>query len=162
MNPIDALSKHILKNEVYHADGHGHVQVETVSTDDFESPTDLLEKIDQTSQWPAFYAMARTKPEQWLLGLMGYFPETKPYSTRCFVEFLDIFSSRNAMICLVQESPRWYWDVENIEQIGKVMSTVTSLIDSTSQGDLDAEIDLMLLGDLLKRLNEIQVEVMTG
>jgi len=138
------------------------VQVETVSTDDYESPTELLERIEQTTQWPAFLAMARLKTEQWLLDLMGYFPEMKSYSTRCFVAFLDIFSSRNALICLVQDSPRWYWDVENIDLIGTVISTVITLIDRTSEFDLDAEFDLIFLGDLLKRLREIQVEVMTS
>jgi len=96
------------------------------------------------------------------LDLMICFLETKSYSTRCFVEFLDIFSSRNALICLVQDSPRWYWDVENIDLIGTVISTVITLIDRTSEFDLDAEFDLILLGDLLKRLREIQVEVMTS
>lgn len=134
------------------------MQVETVSTDDYESPTELLERIEQTTQWPAFLAMARLKTEQWLLDLMGYFPEMKSYSTRCFVAFVDIFSSRNALICLVQDSPRWYWDVENIDLIGTVISTVITLIDRTSESDLD----LILLGDLLKRLREIQVEVMTS
>ncbi len=92
------------------------------------------------------------------MDLMGYFPEMKSYSTRCFVAFVDIFSSRNALICLVQDSPRWYWDVENIDLIGTVISTVITLIDRTSESDLD----LILLGDLLKRLREIQVEVMTS
>jgi len=122
----------------------------------------LLGEIEQTCQWPAFFAMARTKPEQWLLDLKICFPETKSYSARCFVEFLDIFSSRHALICLVQDSPRWYWDVENIDLLGTVISTVRRLIESTSQGGLDAEIDLIMLRDLLKRLREIQVEVMTS
>ena len=49
MNPIQALAQRVLKNEIYHADGDGHVQVETVLTDDFKSPTDLLEEIEQKS-----------------------------------------------------------------------------------------------------------------
>jgi len=52
--------------------------------------------------------------------------------------------------------------VENIDLLGTVISTVITLIDRTSEFDLDAEFDLILLGDLLKRLREIQVEVMTS
>jgi len=52
--------------------------------------------------------------------------------------------------------------VENIDLLGTVISTVRRLIESTSQGGLDAEIDLIMLRDLLKRLREIQVEVMTS
>jgi len=156
MNPVQALAIQDLKREIYHADGKGHVQVETLMPDGFESPSELLDQIDQTSQWPEFFAMAETKPEQWVLDLLVYFPVTKSYSTRCFVEFLTLLSSRDALIILVQDSPRWYWDGQHAELMDAVMTTVTTLIHGTPQSGLSGEIELILLGDLFKALEEIK------
>ncbi|MGF1756696.1 hypothetical protein L4D76_01865 [Photobacterium sagamiensis] len=162
MDPVQALAQRDLPYEIYHADGNGHVQVETVSPSNFDSPTDLLKRIEQTSQWSEFFAMAKTKPEQWLLDLMIYFPDTQPYSTQCFVEFLNILSSRDALICLVQESPRWYWDAKNVVLISNVIDMVTTLIDGTSQSDLHGELELMLLSELLKKLRHKQLQLIAA
>ncbi|PSW05717.1 hypothetical protein [Photobacterium lipolyticum] len=161
MDPVQALAQQDLPYEIYHADGNGHIQVETISTGNFESPADLLERIEQASQWPDFFAMAKAKPDQWLLDLMIYFPDTQPYSTQCFVEFLNILSSRDALICFVQGSPRWYWDTKNIALISNVIDMVTTLTDRTSKSDIHGEIELNLLSELLKNLKNKQLQLIT-
>ena len=160
MNPIQELAQLDLRDEIYHSDGHGHIQVETraVLTDDLKSPTDLLETIEQMSQWLAFFAMTKTKPEQWLLDLLRYFPDNKPYSTLCFVEFLKVFTARNSLIFLIQDSPIWYWNTQNIVLISGVIDMVVELIDDSSQSTIEGKIDLNLLTGVLKKLKEKQLQ----
>jgi hypothetical protein len=154
MDIIQTLAECDLGHEVYHSDGFGHVQVETVSSYGFETPSVLLEKIEQDSLWDQFIAMAKTQPEEWLIDLVRYFPEDKPYSTKCFVEFLTIISDRNGLIILLQDSSRWYWDLQNISSMSKVFNIVEKLIDDTVSDGWDSEIDLIMLNQILEQLKE--------
>lgn len=156
MDIIQKLAQCDLGHEVYHSDGFGHIQVETVSTCDFDTPTpsELLERIDQVSLWDEFFVMAKTKTESWLFDLVRYFPEDKTYSTQCFVEFLNIISTRNGLIFFVQDSSRWYWNLQNISLMDRVFEVVKKLIDDTSSVELDGEIDLIMLNQILEQLTD--------
>ena len=154
MDIIQKLAQCDLGHEVYHADDFGHVQVETVSICGFETPSMLLEQIDQDSLWGQFFTMAKTQPEEWLIHLMSYFPEDKPYSTQCFVEFLTIISDRNALIFLVQYSSDWYWEVQNLYLMERVFEVVEQLIEERSSAAVGDDIDLIMLKQILGRLKD--------
>lgn len=154
MDIIQKLAQCDLGHEIYHVDAFGHIQVETVSSSTFESPSVLLEMIDQDSLWDQFFAMAKTQPEKWLINLVSHFPEAKPYSTACFVKFLSIISDRNALIFLVQYSSDWYWDVQNLCLMERVFEVVEKLIEERSSAAVSDDIDLMMLNQILGRLKD--------
>lgn len=154
MDLIAELAQHDLVHEIYHPDGHGHVQVEQVAFDWGKSPTELLNKIEQESLWPAFFTMLKTKPEQWLLDLLFFFPKDKQYSTQCFAEFLSIISSRDGLIYLLQDSPDWYWNAETSALINKVLAVTESLLDDLPKDAISAEIESSILTNIVKGLKD--------
>lgn len=152
MDLIQKLAQCDLGHEVYHSDGFGHVQVEIVSAYGFETPSVLLGKIDEASLWSEFFEMAKSKPESWMFDLSRHFPADKLYSTKCFVEFLHMISDRNGLICLIQESPYWCWELQNISLMDQVLEIVDRLIDATAPDSLGGEIDLVMLTQIHERL----------
>lgn len=160
MDAVNKLATYDFGQEVFHSDGFGHIQVQTVSSLGFEpSPSMLLERIDQESKWPEFFVMAKTKSETWLLELVNHFPLTKQYSTNCFIEFLGILSSRDALIVLLQESPSWCWSSQNISLINTVLEKIDALIGHTSDESLNGEIEQMMLNDLVQRLTHLKRQI---
>jgi hypothetical protein len=149
MDPIAELAQQDLIHEIYHSDGHGHLQVEQVSFDWGKSPTELLNKIEQESLWPAFFTMVKTKPEQWLLDLLYFFPKDKQYSTLCFVEFLAMISSRDGLICLLQDSPDWYWNTQTSTLIDRVLAVTQVLIETLPEDPMTAEIESSMLNNVV-------------
>lgn len=154
MDPIAELAQQDLIHEIYHPDGHGHVQVQQVSFDWGKSPTELLDKIDQESLWPAFFIMVKTKPDQWLLDLLFFFPKDKQYSTQCFVDFLAILSSRDGLICLLQDAPNWYWDSETSKLINKVLAVTEVLIETLPEDPITAELESGILNNVVQGLKD--------
>jgi len=152
MEIIHKLATCDLGREIYHSDGQGHIQVEQVPSYGFETPTFLLEQVEKEGLWPDFFAMARTKEDEWILHITRYFSDIDHYSTTCFVEFLSILSSRDAQIQLIQDSPQWLWDEKNAPMISRVVDKATQLIDSTSRDSMDKEIDLSILSGVISRL----------
>lgn len=152
MDTIHKLAKCDLGGEIYHSDGHGHIQVEQVSSYGFESPTFLLEQVEKEGLWPEFFEMAKAKEDEWILRITRYFPDADHYSTTCFVEFLTVLSSRDSQIQLIQDSPLWFWDEKNAPMISRVIDKAVQLIDSTSHESLDKEIDLSILNGVISRL----------
>jgi hypothetical protein len=154
MDPIAELAQQDLIYEIYHPDGHGHLQVEQVSFDWGKSPTELLNKIEQESLWPAFFTMVKTKPEQWLFDLLYFFPKDKQYSTLCFVEFLHMISSRDGLICLLQDSPDWYWNTQTSTLINRVLAITKELIETIPEDPITAEIESSMLANIVKGLKD--------
>ncbi len=152
MSIIQKLKVCDLGEEIYHSDGHGHIQVEQVSSYGFEGPDFLLEQVEKEGLWPEFFEMAKAKEDEWILRITSYFPDTEHYSTTCFVEFLSILSGRDAQIQLIQDSPLWFWDEKNAAMIGRVIDEAAQLIDSSPHESLAKEIDLSLLNGVISRL----------
>ncbi len=156
MNAVEKLARCDLGHEVYHSDGCGHVQVETVAAHGFETPAVLLTQIEQNDLWPEFYDLVKTKPDSWLLRLVTFFPSDQAYSTRCFVRLLNLLSDRQTVILLVQDAPHWYWDRHNVELMAQVEHVVNRLIAETETGSMDGDIELSLLTDVIKRLERLK------
>jgi hypothetical protein len=152
MNIIQKLKVCGLGGEIYHSDGHGHIQVEQVSSYGFETPAFLLEQVEKEGLWPEFFEMAKAKEDEWILRITRYFSDTDHYSTTCFVEFLSILSSRDAQIQLIQDSPLWFWEEKNAPMMNRVIDKATQLINSPSCDPLDKEIDLSILNGVISRL----------
>lgn len=160
MDAVKKLAACEFSQEVYHSDGFGHIQVETVSTLGFDpSPLMLLDEIDQESKWPEFFVMAKTKSESWLLELVNHFPLTESYSTSCFVEMLNILSGRDALIILLQESPSWYWSDQNSSLIDTVLNKVELLINGTTADILNDEIERDMFNDISQRLIGLKLQI---
>ncbi len=145
MNIIQKLANCDLGRETYHSDGKGHLQVQQESSYGFETPTSLLEQVEQEGLCPEFFEIVKTKEDGWILHITRHFLTSKHYSTTCFVEFLSILSSRDAQIQLIQDSPMWLWDENNLTLIGMVIDKAEQLIASTDQKSIDREIDLSIL-----------------
>lgn len=159
MDIIQKLERCDLGEEIYHSDGHGHVQVEQVSSYGFEGPDFLLKQVDKQDLWPEFFKMAKTRGDEWIHRIVRYFPDNKYYSTTCFVEFLSILSSRESQVQLVQDAPLWFWGEKNVSMISRVIDKATQLIDSTPCGSLGGEIDLSILNGVISRLNAKKNEI---
>lgn len=155
MNIVQNLAKFDFGCEIYHSDGEGHIQVQQHPVDlvdPFETPYSLLIQIEQEGLWPEFLEMVKAKEDEWILNITRHFPESKFYSTTCFVAFLSILSCRDAQIRLIQDSPLWFWDEKNAPMISKVINKATQLIDATPRESMDKEIDLSILNGVISRL----------
>lgn len=154
MKIIHKLATCDLGREIYHSDGEGHIQVQQDSPCGFETPTFLLEQVEKEGLWPEFFAMARTKEDEWVLDIARYLLNLEHCSTMCFVEFLSILSSREAQIQLIQDSPLWLWDEKSVPMINRVIDKAKQLIDSTPSESMDKEFDLSILNGVIRRLEE--------
>jgi len=152
MDLIQKLEKCDLGGEVYHSDGKGHLQVQLVSPNGFETPAFLLEQVEKEGLWSEFFKMTKTKDDEWIMRITRFFSNTEHYSTECFVELLTILSSRDAQIQLIQDAPLWLWNKNNTNLINIVTDKAKQLIDSTVGESLDKEIDLSILNRVINKL----------
>lgn len=159
MNLIQKLTVCDLGEEIYHSDGHGHLQVEQVSSYGFEGPSFLLEQVEKEGLWPEFFEMARTKDDEWVLHIARYLSNIEHCSIVCFVEFLVILSGRDAQIQLIQDSPLWPWDEKTAPMISRVVDKATQLIGSTCCDSMDKEIDLFILSGVISRLEAMRKKI---
>lgn len=156
MNPVAQLSTTELNHERYHADGSGHLQVETISYPMGESPRELLEQIEAQALWPSFFKLVRRQPESWLLHLLPHLPNDQNYGTVCRVALLDLELSRETQLALLQEAPHWYWSAETESLLPQVINATCQLLAQPNSCDeLSLEIETSQLTDLLEKLETI-------
>jgi hypothetical protein len=160
MDIIKRLENCNFGREICHADGFGHVQVEIEPPSCYlETPAYLLELVEEQGLWPEFFALAKTRDNGWIQRICKYLYFTDSCATQCFVRFLDMLSGREPQLQLLQDSPLWHWDANNVSLIETVIAKATQLSESTPPDDPGSDIDLLILQSLIGRLEALRAQI---
>lgn len=163
MNPVEQLSKAQLETEIFHPDGNGHVQVETVSYSWGESPSELLEQINQLGMWKEFYQLLESKSEEWHFDLLSHFPLDKEYNVIFRMKLLESTSSDIAISTIISEAPTWLWNTETLPHLAKTIVYAEQLIAALDPDGFFIECETEQLTNLVDHLRTIeQLKAITG
>ncbi|MBL4829882.1 MAG: hypothetical protein JKY55_08375 [Aliivibrio sp.] len=163
MNPVEQLSKAQLETEIFHPDGDGHVQVETVSYSWGESPSELLEQINQQDLWEEFYHLLENRPEKWRFDLLDHFPLDKVYNVTFRMKLLDIVSSDTAIHAIISDAPMWLWNAQTLPYLTKVIEIAKQQLTTLDPDDVFIEFESEQLSNLIDHLRTIeQLKAITG
>ena len=155
MNPVEQLSKAQLQTEIFHPDGDGHIQVETVSYSWGESPSELLEQINQQGMWKAFYQLLESKPEEWHFDLLTYFPLDKGYNVVFRMKLLESNSSDIAINAIINDAHMWLWNEETLPNLATVIDYAEQLVTTLDPDGFFVEVESEQLSNLIDHLRTI-------
>jgi hypothetical protein len=163
MNPIEQLFHTKLETEIYHPDGHGHVQVETVFHNFGESPPELLEQINRQNLWDEFYQRIEAQSEKWRYDLLEHFTVEKTYSILYRMKLLETASSDIAINAIIHDADTWLWSNETSHYLDKVIAFAEHQLTVLDPDALFIEFETEQLTALIDKLRTInQLKTITG
>jgi hypothetical protein len=155
---LDLIINYQFIEPIYHADGFGHLQVETPCQESPYSFSNLIHFIELEQQWSACIKLLPGKSELWLLDFsVELQKENSAGVLDCLVNLTDFIETSANQIIHLQYAAQWPWDLGSAVLLEKVKKTLSKIERSLQKEDgLAAEIDLSIVRKTLANLATIE------